>query len=206
MGTNNCPSVKSGKAFIIFKKVGEVILRISIFTLLEEIENERGYPEIKILFPLNSSDRLRGEVEKDTVDTLYLVGDAVGNMMEEGIGNLLDSSRHSVGSVYGSDDCRPAFVTAFVFYTYALDIGNDNKILPNLAFKSVLCKFFAENSVCLSECVETVTGDCAETSYAKSGTREGLTVNHCVRKTECLSNNSYLVLEEKLDGLNELKL
>ena len=27
-------------------------LRISIFTLLEEIENERGYPEISVLFPL----------------------------------------------------------------------------------------------------------------------------------------------------------
>jgi hypothetical protein len=27
-------------------------LRISIFTLLEEIEDERGYPEITILFPL----------------------------------------------------------------------------------------------------------------------------------------------------------
>ena len=27
-------------------------LRISIFTLLEEIENERGYPEIGKLFPL----------------------------------------------------------------------------------------------------------------------------------------------------------
>ena len=27
-------------------------LRISIFTLLEEIEDERGYPEILVLFPL----------------------------------------------------------------------------------------------------------------------------------------------------------
>ena len=54
MGTNKCPSVNSGKAFIIFKKVGEVILRISIFTLLEEIENERGYPEIFGIIPTQS--------------------------------------------------------------------------------------------------------------------------------------------------------
>ncbi len=37
-------------------------LRISIFTLLEETRDERVYPEIYLLFPLNCADRLGCEV------------------------------------------------------------------------------------------------------------------------------------------------
>ena len=39
-------------------------------------------------FPLDGADGLGSEVEADAVDAVYLVGDAVGDMMEEGVGDL----------------------------------------------------------------------------------------------------------------------
>ena len=54
--------------------------------------------------------------------------------------------------------------------------------------------------------METVACDSSKTSYTKSGTREGLTVNHCMRKTQCLSHNSDLILKEQLYRLNKAEL
>ena len=51
------------------------------------------------LFPLNRADRLGGEIHYDTVDTFDLMGDAVGDMVQEGIGYLLDGGGHGVGGV-----------------------------------------------------------------------------------------------------------
>ena len=56
MKTTSCNTdlcVTQGRLFLIFLDS----LRISIFTLLEEIENERGYPEISKLFPLAPEKR-----------------------------------------------------------------------------------------------------------------------------------------------------
>ena len=71
-------------------------LRISIFTLLEEIEDERVYPEIRFLFPLDRSDWVWGEVEEDAVYSLYFVCDTLGDFMENGIGNFLYSGGHGI--------------------------------------------------------------------------------------------------------------
>ena len=49
------------------------------------------------LFPLDRSDRLRRKVIQDTVDALDLVRDAVGDVMEQGVGDLFDRCGHGVG-------------------------------------------------------------------------------------------------------------
>ena len=66
-------------------------LRISIFTLLRGIEDERGYPEILSLFKFDGADRLRCDVHQNSIDTFDLVSDAVGDMVEQGVRDLLNS-------------------------------------------------------------------------------------------------------------------
>ena len=70
--------------------------------------------------PLNRSDRLGGEVHYDAVDTLDLMGDAVGDMMQEGVGDLLDGGGHGIGGVHRADDCRPSLITLSFSHAYAL--------------------------------------------------------------------------------------
>ena len=118
--------------------------------------------------------------------------------MQHGVGDFFYRGTHRVGGVYCADNCGPALVATFVLYANALYVGNCDKVLPYLFSKAALIKLVAENGVCLAESFESITGNRAKTSYAKTGAGEGLTVNHSVRKAECLAYYSYLVLEEKL--------
>ena len=65
-------------------------------------------------FPLDRSDGLRGEIVEDAVDAFYLVGDAIGDLMQQGIGDLFDGSGHGVHGVDGTDDGGPAHVALFI--------------------------------------------------------------------------------------------
>ena len=55
-------------------------------------------------FPLNRADGLGCKVVEDAVDAFYLVGDAVGDVVQERVGDLLDGGGHGVGGVDGADD------------------------------------------------------------------------------------------------------
>ena len=64
------------------------------------------------------------------------MGDAVGDMMQEGVGDLLDSGGHGVGGVHRADDCRPALIALAVAHADALEVGHSDKILPDLAYNT----------------------------------------------------------------------
>ena len=126
--------------------------------------------------------------------------------MKNLVRNFLDRGGHCIDGIDGANDRGPAFIAAIVLDADRLDIGNYYKILPNLFGKTADIEFLAENSICLAERVQSVTGDSAETANTETGTGEGLTVNHCVRKTECFADYADLVLIKKLDRLDELEL
>ena len=155
-----------------------------------------GYPEIRFLFPLDRSDWFWGEVEEDAVYSLYFVCDTLGDFMENGIGNFLYSGGHGIFGINGSDNCGPAFVTAFVFNSHAFNIGNGYEILPNLFGEAVLIELVAQNCICFAECTQSISCDGAEATNTKSGTGEGVTVDHCVRKSQSLTYNAILVLKQ----------
>ena len=156
--------------------------------------------------PLDRAGRLRREIVENSVDAIDLGGDAGYDLVKDVVGDLLDRGSHSVLGIDGADDRGPALVSGVVLNADGLHIGNDYEVLPYALGETGLRKLIAEDSICLAECRKSVTGDSAKASYAKAGAGEGLTVNHSVRKTERLADYSYLVLIEKLDGLNELKL
>ena len=147
------------------------------------------------LFPLNSSRRLGSQIEENSVNAFYLVGDAGNDLMKHLVGYFLDGCSHSILCVDRADYCGPALVTRVVLYANALDVGNCDEILPNLLGKSAVVEFLTENRISLAERVETVACDRAETTNAKTGAGEGLTVNHSVGKSESLADNSDLVLK-----------
>ena len=125
--------------------------------------------------------------------------------MQHFVGDFFDGCAHCIGGVDRADDSRPAFVSLAVFYTNALKIGNGNEVLPYLARESAIVEFFAQNSICFAQSVQTVARNRAKTTNTKSGAGERLTVNHCVRKSECIAYYANLVLVEKTNRLNEFE-
>lgn len=52
------------------------------------------------------------------------MGDAVGDMVQEGVGDLLDGGGHGVGGVHRADDCRPALIALAVAHADVLEVGH----------------------------------------------------------------------------------
>ena len=154
--------------------------------------------KIIILFPLDRTCRLRCEIVEDTVYAFHLICNSMGYFVKHGVGDFFNCGTHSVGCIHCSDYCGPTLISAIVLDANAFDVGNGDKILPYLFSKATVVKLLSENGICLSQCFKSVTSDCTKTSYAETGTWEGLTVNHGVRKSKCFSYDSYFVLEEQL--------
>ena len=157
-------------------------------------------------FPLNSPGGLRGEVVEHAVHAGDFVDYAVGDVLKELKGNVLNGGDHGVGGVDGADDDRVGFGAFSVGNADGAEVGNGGEILPDFALKTVFGELLAEDSVGFADAFKTVAGDCAEAAHAETGTREGLTVNHVVRKTEGFAHYADFVLEKKFKGLDELEL
>ena len=127
-------------------------------------------------------------------------------MLEKCKRNILDCCSHSILCIYGSYDNWISKCTFAVLNAYRLEIRNGCKVLPYLAFKTILCEFLTEYSVRLTNSFKSVTSDSAKTANTKTGTGERLTIYHIIRQTESFSDSSYFILEQKLERLNKLKL
>jgi len=57
--------------------------------------------------PLDGAGGFRGEVVEHAVDARHLVDDALGDVVEQRVGNLLDGGGHGVAGVHGTNDDGP---------------------------------------------------------------------------------------------------
>ena len=64
----------------------------------------------------------------------------------------------------------------------------------------------AQDGVALAERLQAVAGDGARAADTQAGAGERLTIDHVVRQAQFLADDANLVLEEQLDGLDELEL
>ena len=158
------------------------------------------------LFPLNSTHGLGGQVVEDAVDALDLAGDALGDLVQHLVGDLLDGGGHGVGGVDGADDGGPALVAALVAHADRLDVGHGDEVLPDLTGQTALVELVAQDGVGLTQGLQTVTGDGTQAADTQTGAGEGLTVDHGMGQTQSLADHTDFVLEQQLDGLNQLKL
>ena len=153
-------------------------------------------------FPLDGAGGLGREVVQYAVDALDLVRDTSDDLVQNGVGDLLDGGGHCVLGIDGADDGGPALVAAVVLHTDALDVGDGDEILPGLFCKAALVELIAQDGICLAQGVQTVARDGAKATDTKTGAGERLTVNHSVGKTKCLADHAHLVLEKELEGLD----
>ena len=93
-----------------------------------------------------SQHGLGGQVKEDAVDALDLGGDAGNDLVENGIGDLLDGGGHSVLGVHGADDGGPALVAALFLHANALDVRHSNEILPGLLSQAALVELVTQDN------------------------------------------------------------
>ena len=163
---------------------------------------EKNYSSL----PLDGSGGLGCEVVEASVDSIYLVGDALGDSSEYIVGDLLDRGGHGIDGVDCTDDHGPLEAPLVVLDTDGLEIGDDGEVLPYLSCESCLIELFSEDCIGFPDGLESVTGYGSGTTDTESGSGEGLSEDHVVGKSQFLTDDTYLVLEQELDRFHELEL
>ena len=158
------------------------------------------------LFPLNGARGFGGEVEADAVDAGDLFGDAVGDVLQQGKGHVLDRGGHGVAGVDGAQDDRPLERAFAVLDADRLEVGDDREILPDLALQAVFGELFAQDGVGFPHSLEAVARDGAEAAHAQAGAGERLTVDHRIRQAQRRADDAHFVLEQQAQRLHQLKL
>ena len=87
------------------------------------------------------------------------MSDAIGDVVQNFVGDFFDGSSHGIHGVYRTDDCRPTFVTLVVTNTYGLEVRKSDKVLPYLTSQTALVELFTQDRVSFSQSVETISGD-----------------------------------------------
>ena len=103
--------------------------------------------DVLLLLPLDGAGGFRGEVVEDAVDAGDLGDDALGDVVEERVGDLLDGGSHCIAGVDGTDDDGPVPRALVVADTSGLVVGHNGEVLPYFALEAVLGKLLAEDGV-----------------------------------------------------------
>ena len=97
--------------------------------------------------PLNRPRRLGRQVVQHSVHAIHFVGDAVGNLLEEGEGHILHGGGHSIHRVDRTEDDRPGVGTLAVPDADGFQVGDDGEILPDLTGQPRLLELLPQDSI-----------------------------------------------------------
>ena len=123
--------------------------------------------------PLNRPRRLGRQVVQHPVHAVHLVGDAVGDLLEEGEGHVLDSGGHGVNGVDGTEDDRPGVGALAVPDADGFQVGDDGEVLPDLTGETRLLELFPQDSVGLPDGLQAVPSDGAQAADPQAGPGKG---------------------------------
>ena len=126
--------------------------------------------------------------------------------MEEGEGNVLDRGGHGVAGIDGAEDDRPRIAPLPVGHAGGFEVRNNGEILPHLTGEPRLRELLTQNGIRLAHGLQAVTGDGTDTADTEAGAGERLAVDHGIGQTERLADHAHLVLEQKAQRLDKLKL
>ena len=118
---------------------------------------------------------------------------------------MLDRDLHHVDRVDRADDAGPVERALAVLDAGGLEVGHDGEVLPHLALEARLGELLAQDRVALAHRLEAVARDRAGAAHAEAGAGERLAVDHRGGEAERAADLADLVLEEDLDGLDELE-
>ena len=165
-----------------------------------------GFSGYRQLFKLNRAGRLGRDVIEAAVDAGDLVGDPVGDLIQQFPVYMLDGRGDRVFGIDGADDAGPFKSSLSVLDAGRLEGRNDREVLPDRLVEACLGELFAEDGVGLPDRFQSVTGDGTGAADAQAGARERLAVYHGLRQAQGPADHADFVFIEKLDRLDQLQL
>ena len=133
------------------------------------------------------------------------MGDAVGNLLEEGEGHILHGGGHSIHRVDRTEDDRPGVGTLAVPDANGFQVGDDGEILPDLTGQTRLLELLPQDSIGFPNGFQPISGDSAQATDAQARAGEWLAVDHAIRQTQSLAAGADFVFKEHLEGFHQLK-
>ena len=157
-----------------------------------------------VLFPLDRSGGLGGDIVHDAVYAGDLVYDTAGSLVEDVIRDARPVSGHKVAR---GDAAQREGVIVGAAVAHDADragVGQNGEVLVDLSVKTCICDLLTENRVRLAQNVALLLGDLAGDADAEAGTRERLAHNEILRQTELKAELTDLVLEQHAQRLDDL--
>ena len=104
-------------------------------------------PPFFILFPFDCRIGFRRHIVANAVDVFNFLQDTVRDLHQDRPIDRLDSSRHGIYRIDGTDDDRPVERTCIIAYTYGFEVRHNREVLPNLLVQSGFLEFFTQDGI-----------------------------------------------------------
>ena len=156
-----------------------------------------------ILFPFNRCGWFTGNIVDDAVDVVYFVYDAARDFIEDVVRNAGPISRHEVGR---RDTAQGQGVVIGSEVAHDADgavVGEDGKVLIDVALHAGIGDFFAEDGIGIAEDVQFFFGDFTHDADGQTRTREGLAPYEVFGKAKFSPEFANFVFKEVAKGFDE---
>ena len=133
------------------------------------------FTDLLFLLPLNRGRGLACYIIHYAVDSLNLVYNAGGHSAQHIQGDSCPVGGHEVGCGNSAQGNCIIISAGIPHHTHRAHVGDNGKILINVALQSGFGDFFSENSICLAKNRQPFGRNRTNTAYRKSWSGEGLT-------------------------------
>src|SRR5690606_1175108 len=156
--------------------------------------------------PLDGCRRLARHVVGDAGDALDLVDDAVGDLLQQLVGQVRPAGGHEVDGFHGAQGDDPGVAAAVADHADRLDRLEDHEGLADLVVPVEVAQFLDEDVVGATQQVGVFLLHLAEDAHAQARTWEGVAVDHVVGQAQLEADLAHLVLEQLTQRLDQLEV
>src|SRR5204862_6563689 len=153
--------------------------------------------------PLDGGWGLRADVVQDAVDALDLVDDARADGAQHVVMDPGPVGRHAVEALHDPDGDDLLEGPLVAHDADALDREQHGEVLPDFVRELGLLDLLGHDLVRFAEDLEALRGDQAGAAHREAGAGEGLALDQLLRQAELAADAARLVLEERLQGLDQ---
>lgn len=146
--------------------------------------------------PLDGGRRLAAHVVGHAGDAGDLVDDAVGDLLQQLVGQVRPAGGHEVDGLHGAQRDHPLVAAAVADHAHGLHRQEDGEGLAGLVVPAGVVQLLDEDGVGLAQDVGVLLLHLAEDAHAQARPREGVTVDHVVGQAELDAELAHLVLEQ----------
>src|SRR5215203_5561520 len=157
-------------------------------------------------FPLYSTGRLAGNVQRHTVDAGHLVDDAVADLLQQVVGESGPVCGHRVVGGDSPDDDGVRISSGIAHDADGVDRRQYGEALPQLAVEPCVSYLVLQHGVSFAKDLQPLCRDVPYDPDREPWPREWLPPDEPLGHPELPRNDAHLVLEEVPQGFDEVEV